>query len=148
MRARIIPATFNNSTLASILTFKDLDSGFFENGTALAAHNRIRIGMREVDFLDAGIDDSLCAGGRAAIMAARFQRYIDGRPAGEFARVTQRHDLGMSIPRALCTPLTDDDAIANDDGTHGRIRSTDSDREEGIFKGEVKVVHYFCGKAR
>ena len=130
MRARIIPATFNNSSLASIQAFKDLDSSFFENGSALAAHNRIRVGMRKVDFFDAGIDDCLCAGGRAAIMAARFQRYIDGRPAGEFARVTQRHHLGMSIPRALCTPLPDDDSVFNDDGAHGRIRSADPDREE------------------
>jgi hypothetical protein len=81
-------------------------------------------------------------------MAAGFKSYIDGRPAGELARVTQRHHLGMSIPRALCTPLPDNDAIANDDGTYGRIRTADADREKRIFKGEVKVVHYFCGKAR
>ncbi len=130
MRARIIPPAFNNRTLASIQAFKDLDSGFFENGTALAAHNWIRVGMREVDFLDAGIDDSLSAGGRAAIMTARFQRYIDGRPAGEFARITQRHHLGMSIPGALCTPLPDDNSVFNDDGAYGRIRSANPDREE------------------
>jgi hypothetical protein len=67
-------------------------------------------------------------------MAARFQRYIDGRPAGEFARVTQRHHLGMSIPRALCTPLADDDSVFNDDGAHGRIRPTDADRKQRGLK--------------
>jgi hypothetical protein len=70
-------------------------------------------------------------------MAARFKSYIDGRPAGEFARVTQRHHLGMSIPRALCTPPTDDDTVTHNDGSHRRIRPADADREKRILKREL-----------
>ena len=97
--------------------------------------------MRKVDFGDTGVDDGLRAGGRAAIMAARFERHVDGRPAGEFARVTQRHDFGMGIAGALCPPPAHDDAVLHHDGTHRRIRAADTYREERFFKCNLKVIH-------
>jgi hypothetical protein len=97
--------------------------------------------MREVDFLDARFDDSLGAGGRAAIMAAGLKSYINGRPAGEFARVTQRHHLGMSIPRALRPPPTYNDAVTNHNRTDSRIRATNPYRKQGMFKRKLQIIH-------
>jgi hypothetical protein len=74
-------------------------------------------------------------------MAAGFQRHVDGRPAGEFARVTQRHHLGVSIPGALCTPLPDDNSISNHNRPNRRVRATDSHRKQGLFKCELQKVH-------
>ncbi len=105
-------------------TFIDFYAGFFQNTPGISADNGIRVRMGEIDLFDSRVDDCLCARGRAAIMATRFKSHEYGRAAGEFARVTQRHDFGVGTPGALRSPLPHYKTILHDNRAHRRIRAT------------------------
>ncbi len=76
----------------------DDDAGGGEPRRALPGDQRIRIAHGDDDAADAGGDQRVGAGRRAAVVRARLERDVDGRAAHVVAarrRVAQGHDLGV-----------------------------------------------------
>ena len=88
---------------------------------ARAVHLVGRIDHGRDDAGDAGGDQRVGARRRAAVVAARLEVDVDGRPAG-VARGPQRRHLGVVAARPLVPALADDDAVADDHRAHHRVR--------------------------
>ena len=71
---------------------------------------------------DAGTDQGIGAGRRAAMQSAGFEGDVGGRFAGEFARRAQGVDFGMGFPCTLVPAFTDHNAIAYQDAANAGVR--------------------------
>ena len=103
----------------------DLDAGGGETRGTLAGDERIRIAHRHHHPADAGGDERIGAGWRAAVVRAGLEADDDGGAAyiDTAARgVAQRHHLGVRAARLLGVAAADDAAAAiDDDAADARI---------------------------
>ena len=122
----------------------DLDAGGGEARRALAGDERIRIAHRHHHPADAGGDERVGAGRRAAVVRAGLEADDDGGAAHVGAArggVAQRHHLGMRPAGFLGVAAADDAAVAvDDDAADARIGIGQADR---LFGERERLAHGF-----
>jgi len=132
----------------------DGDAGGAQLGMALAAHARIGILDRRDDPGDAGLDDGLGAGRRAAVVGTRLQRDIHRRAAGRLAGPIECHALGMRAPAGMGHAAPDDERargrVSHDDGTDGGVGGgmTEVARAEGERRRHEARIEHLSGTRR
>src|SRR6185312_2708344 len=101
------------------------DAGRTEPPEALTTDERVRVRCRGHDLRDAGADQGIRAGSRAARMRAGLQRQIDGRSARRVARLFERENLGVlhGVPGVKAAP-------------HNLAAGHDQCADHGIGRGE------------
>jgi hypothetical protein len=83
----------------------------------------MRVRVRAADHYprDAGREDGVGAGWRAAAVVAGLERRIERRASGGVTRLVERDDLRVILPGALVTSFASDAARLHDDRAHVRI---------------------------
>src|ERR1700731_2972141 len=99
----------------------DNDPGGAKPRVALPGHFRIGILDRRHHARNAGGNDGVGTGGRAAEMRTRLERDIERGAAGGFASATQRLRLRMRPAARLGPATADNHAVLDHDGADGRI---------------------------
>ena len=120
-------ADVERARLVGTGTVDDVDAGGGEPRCALAGDERIRIAHRHHDAADAGGDQRVGAGWRAAVVRAGLERDDDRRAAHvDAARgsVAQGHDLGVRAARFLRVAAARDGSVGrDDDAADARVRA-------------------------
>src|SRR5512133_1158400 len=83
---------------------------------------RVRIERPGDDPLDAGIENRLGAGRRAAVVRAGLHRHVERCAAGALSGRLQGDDLAVRPSLALVPALADDLPVADDDGPDHGVR--------------------------
>jgi hypothetical protein len=97
------------------------DAGSGQSCQPLSGNLRIGVGHRHDDACHAGRDQRVGARRRAAVMAAGFQRHIDGCTTRRFAGRPQCVYLGVRFAGTYMPALADHPAVAHDDAADPRI---------------------------